>query len=324
MPVLPHSTYQPPRFLGRRPHLQSILPAKLRRVYGVAYLRERIDTPDGDFLDLDWSRIGAKRLVIVSHGLEGSSRRSYVMGMVRAFNAAGWDALGWNYRGCSGEPNRQLGSYHSGATYDLDTVVQHALPHYDTVVLVGFSLGGNLTLKYLGERGADVDARIRSAVAFSVPCDLAAGSKKLAESGNRIYMWYFLRSLHKKVQQKMTMFPGEIDDANYNQIRTFADFDNRYTAPMHGFRDADDYWRRCSSKPLLTAIRIPTLLVNAQDDPFLPDACYPTKEAQASQHVTLEMPRYGGHVGFMSSKGGATYWSEERAVAFAHTTSDFV
>ncbi len=286
---------------------------------GPAYERERIETPDGDFLDLDWARVGADRVVVISHGLEGSTDRAYVRGMARALNRHAWDALAWNLRGCSGEPNRLLRLYHSGATEDLDAVVQHALRHYDHVALVGFSLGGNMTLKYLGERGDAVDARVRRAVAFSVPVDLAASSVRLGAWENGLYMRYFLRSLRRKVRAKASRFPGEIDAAGLRRIRDFRGFDDRYTAPLHGFEDAEDYWRRSSSRPFLSAIRTPTLLVNAADDPFLAPACYPIDIARESERLRLEIPAHGGHVGFVCFGEDGAFWSERRAAEFLGT-----
>jgi predicted alpha/beta-fold hydrolase len=317
MPILPTPAYQPPPPFTNG-HVQTIYAALFRRVEGVAYGRERIDTHDGDFLDLDWSRCGARRLAILSHGLEGNSGRSYVRGMTRALNRRGWDVLAWNYRGCSGQPNRTLRSYHSGATDDLDVVVRHALApaHYGILALVGFSLGGNLTLKYLGERAGALDARIRGAVVFSVPCDLAAGATHLARHANRLYLWTFLRSLRAKIRAKADLFPGQLDVDGLRLVRTLYDFDDRYTAPLHGFAGAEDYWRRSSSRPFLSAIDRPTLLVSAADDPFLPPACYPEAEARASPALHLEIPRHGGHVGFVEQAKSGIYWSEARTADF--------
>ncbi|MDX1530931.1 MAG: alpha/beta fold hydrolase [Rhodothermales bacterium] len=312
MPLL-SSTYTPPRGFSNA-HLQTVWAGRLRRVDGVAYERERIGTPDGDFLDLDWVRGGHGRCAVVTHGLEGSAARPYVRGMARALSRRGWDVCAWNLRGCSGEPNRHLPMYHSGATYDLDTVVQHALGRYDRLALVGFSLGGNLTLKFLGERA--VDPRVERAVALSVPVDLAASSGALARWTNGVYMLYFLRSLRRKVQQKAARFPDEVETDGLWRIRSFRQFDDRYTAPMHGFDDAADYWARSSSRPFLSEVRTPTLLINAADDPFLAPTCYPEPEARASAAFHLEQPAHGGHVGFVTFGGSGDYWSERRAAAF--------
>ena len=186
-------------------HLLSIYPSLIRKGDAAIYKRERIRTDDDDFLDLDWSQQGNRRLAIISHGLEGDSYRPYVLGMVRAVNKAGWDALAWNFRSCSGEMNRQLRFYHSGSTDDLDRVVRHASGQYsyDKIALIGFSMGGNLTLVYLGEKGSGLDGMIEKAVVFSVPCDLKSSACELSKFRNILYMKRFLNLLHKKIRAKM-------------------------------------------------------------------------------------------------------------------------
>lgn len=317
MPVIHQSSYHAP-FLLRNGDLQTLYPAITRKYSPKLYQRERIYTPDDDFLDLDWSRVGSRKLVILSHGLEGSTYRHYMIGMATLMNRHGWDALAWNYRACSGEINRRLRMYHNGCIDDLDCVVQHSLETgmYDTVALIGFSLGGNLTLMYAGSMADRLDQRVRRSVAFSVPCDLKAGALQLAKTKNCLYMKQFLVSLHEKIRLKMEQMPGAINDDGYERIRDFRSFDDRYTAPINGFRDAEDYWEKCSSKRFLSAIRIPTLIVNALDDPFLAGACYPIEQARNSQDVHLEMPMHGGHVGFVQFNGDGSYWSENRAVEF--------
>jgi hypothetical protein len=298
--------------------VQSIAPILVRRVAGIKYQRIRIETPDNDFLDLDYSCVGARRVGIVSHGLEGDSSRPYVLGMVRALNRRGWDAVAWNFRGCSGEPNRLLRSYHSGDTQDLHTVISSvlALGHYTQLALIGFSLGGNIALKYLGERGSDVASQIIAAATFSVPCDLTSASHAMSRPSNAIYMTRFLTMLHRKIRWKMELFPGAIDDRGYRKIHTFKDFDNCYTAPLNGFQDAEDYWQKASSKPVLADITVPSLLVSAADDPFLAPACYPLDAALENPNLFLEVPPHGGHVGFVTLSQDGTYWSEQRATDF--------
>lgn len=320
MPILA-SSFSPPRYL-RGGHLQTILPSMLRRVDGVEYERERITTPDGDFLDLDWLQAGSRRLVVISHGLEGNTSRAYVRGMAKAVVRAGFDALAWNYRGCSGEPNRMLRSYHSGASDDLAVVIAYAgsLDRYDTITLVGFSLGGNITLKYLGETGDHAHPLVRAAVAFSVPCDLASSAHRLAERANAIYMRRFMTTLRQKMLAKASLMPASISLDGIDRVRTFLEFDDRYTAPIHGYFDGPDYWKRASSRPLIDGIRRPTLLVNALDDPFLTPECFPFEEAERSQWFSFEAPRHGGHVGFM--EGYRSYWSERRAIEFLSDSLD--
>jgi hypothetical protein len=318
VPVVAESDYRPPALLLDG-HSSTLFATLSRRVPELPYQRERLELGDGDFLDVDWSRVGSRRLVVVSHGLEGHSSRPYVLGMVRAFNRAGWDAAAWNFRGCSGELNRTLTFTHSGASADLEAVVAAACAtgRYDAVVLVGFSLGGNLTLKYLGERGDGVPAPVRAAVAFSVPCDLEGSAIRMADRANWVYMRRFLLELRGRIEAKATQFPGKLSLDGLRRIRTFREFDDRYTAPLHGFSDAADYWRRSSSRAFLGGIRRPTLLVNAMDDPFLVESCFPREEAARSEWFHLEAPQSGGHVGFVSFGNDGSYWSETRAVGFA-------
>ena len=314
MPLVETSSYRnrPSLWAG---HLQTILPALFRRVTGRMHPRvERLATPDGDFLDLDWYQFGNRRLAILSHGLEGSSRALYIRGMAAALVTEGWDVLAWNFRGCSGEMNLRPRLYHSGDTGDLRLVLAHGAAGYEAVGLVGFSLGGNVILKYLGENAGGVEAKVKGAVAFSVPCDLAASARRLDQPENRIYTRRFLRSLRVKVGQKARQMPGLIDATGVERMRTFGEFDDRYTGPMHGFRDAQEYWAKSSCGQFLSAIQVPTLLVNARNDPFLPPECFPVEEARASPYFFLEVPASGGHVGFFAP--GGTYWSELRAAQF--------
>jgi len=295
----------------------TIYPALFRRLPAVAYQRERMTTSDGDFLDLDVSAVGSSKVVIILHGLEGDASRQYVKGMVHTFNKAGYDTISLNFRGCSGEPNRQLRFYHSGETGDLKQVVDHivATKSYNAIHFVGFSLGGNVLLKYLGEQGGAISPLVRSAVALSVPCDLKNSSGELEKRHNAVYMRRFIRELGYKLQQKAERFPEMIRLDNYDRIKSFREFDDRYTAPIHGFPDALTYWARSSSRPFLAKIRIPALLINALDDPFLGKDCFPYAEAEESEYFYLETPRYGGHVGFVTF-GQPGYWSEKRALEF--------
>lgn len=315
MPVL-ESTYSAPFFLPGG-HLQTIVPS-FRIVKGVRYQRERFTTEDDDFLDLDWCKSGNNRIALLSHGLEGNTERPYILGMVRAFTRHGWDALAWNYRGCSGEVNRKLRWYHSGETGDLHSVISHIIAQnaYKQIALIGFSLGGNMTLKYLGEQGSSIHPLISGAATFSVPTDLKSGALKLAKKSNYIYMRRFLKSLHEKICAKMQMLPGQINDEGFSKIKTFMDFDNRYTAPIHGFRDADDYFAKASSRQFLDRIRIPTLLVSAKNDPFLAPPSFPYEEAERNPQLFFEAPDSGGHNGFFTIGNGGEYWLETRALRF--------
>lgn len=317
MPLLPESSYRAPLCFSNC-HLQTVFPSLLRRVSRVVYRRERIETSDGDFLDLDFSQKGFDRIAVVLHGLEGDAHRHYVMGMVKALNRSGWDATAMNFRSCSGECNRQLRFYHSGETDDLRLVLSHVSGsnQYKEIALVGFSLGGNVILKYLGESGEDRHPLVRKAVVFSVPCDLKACALKISHPSNRLYLKRFMRMLRKKVRAKMAIMPDKINDFGFEALKTFQDYDDRYTAPIHGFKDAFDYWKKCSCKQFLSGISIPTLLVNAADDPFLTEECYPRQEALQSPFLHLEIPDHGGHVGFVAFNRRGEYWSETRAVEF--------
>lgn len=321
MPLVAKSHYHPPFYLFNG-HLQTIVPSLWRSVPDVTYQRERLELPDGDFLNLDWSRLPEKRptdsLVLVSHGLEGDASRPYVRGMVRALNRVGLDALAWNYRSCGGEMNRLLRSYHLGDTDDLDLVVRHALTtgRYQRVYLVGFSAGGNVTLKYLGEDLGRLPAEVKRAAVFSVPTDLQASSVHISRPQNQVYLRRFLKSLREKVRAKAELLPGQVDLNGIEELRDFEEFDSRYTAPMHGFDSAAAYYLSASSGRYLSSIRVPTLLVNAQNDPFLPESCFPREIASASPFVFLETPPEGGHVGFPEGSPDGEYYSERRAVEF--------
>ena len=256
MPLVKQSSYKAP-FGYISGHLQTIYPALIRKVPLQTKERERIATADGDFIDLDWAREQSfDRLAILTHGLEGSSNRAYMQGMARALIRAGWNVLAWNFRGCSGEPNRRLRSYHSGSIDDLETVIKHVdqTKHYHRIALIGFSLGGNVTLKLVGDLGHYIDPRICAAVAFSVPCDLASSAKWLEHHTNRLYMHRFLKTLSAKVREKIQRFPNQVHDDGLDQMRTFREFDEAYTAPIHGFINAEDYWAVTDGEPdLLSA-----------------------------------------------------------------------
>jgi len=312
---LKEQDYRPPLFYGNG-HIQTIYPVLFRTINNLTYTRERITTPDKDFLDLDWSGINSRRLVIISHGLEGNTSRNYIKGMVKAVNQGGWDAMAWNYRGCSGLPNTRLRFYHNGATDDLSSVIDHAAAtgRYREIALIGFSLGGNLTLVHLGRD--KINPIISKAVVFSVPCDLEASAAVLARPANALYMKRFLKMLHQKIKDKMALMPQAVNDTGYEKIKTFKTFDDRYTAPIHGFNNAQDYWRKCSSKQFIPRINRPTLIINARNDPFLPRECFPVAQACANRHITLKIPDSGGHVGFIEFNRDGLYWSEKQAVAF--------
>lgn len=316
MPLI-SSTFKAP-FGYSNNHLQTIVPGILRKVRNLNYQRERITTPDNDFLDLDWSSVDSKRLVIVLHGLEGATDRPYVRGLIKCANAQDWDGVGLNFRGCSGTPNLAFRSYHSGVTDDVELVVKHILSKdiYDEIAIVGFSLSGNVALKYAGEQSSQIDPKIKKVVGVSVPCDLVNGSKRIAQRDNFIYLRRFMTSLKEKIADKEKRYPKLIDYERLRRAKTFYDFDDTYTGPAHGFQGALDYYTRCSSILFIPNITIPTLILNAKDDSFLSDSCYPIDLAKRMDNVFLEMPQNGGHVGFMSRQRRPFYWSEERIMDF--------
>jgi len=313
--------YQPP-FWQWNGHIQTIYPSLYRKVTGVQYSRESIPTPDDDFLMLDWSLVGhglrQDSLVILSHGLEGDSCRPYITGMVKELNKAGLDCLAWNFRSCGGTINLQPRFYHSGATDDLEVVIQHGMAKgYSSIILVGFSLGANLTLKYLGEKADRLSEHIKKAVVFSVPMDLKLCSLELGKTFFRIYEQRFLRSLKAKAIQKSILFPAEISQERVKKIKTLYQFDDELTAGLHGFSSADDYYEKCSSMHFVSSVKCPTLILNAKNDPMIPFYSLPLDVLEKQENITFELTREGGHCGFSSSRyAHDDYWSEKRAIRF--------
>jgi len=276
---------------------------------------ERLELPDGDFLDLAWLQSGQRRLAILSHGLEGSLNAPYIRGMARQLQSNQWDVLAWNYRGCGNIPNRLLRSYHSGESGDLRRIISHAAQQYPQIILIGFSLGGNITLKYLGE--APSHPAVQAGIAISAPVDLASSARQLdGRRSNRLYQARFLKTLRQKTLVKASLFPGQVDTARLAAIRTIREFDEQVTAPWHGFSDAADYYARASSLPFLPAITVPVLLLNAQNDPLLDRPCFPSPRAIGNPRLTFEYPAAGGHLGFPDLSHGLRRWHEQRATDF--------
>lgn len=315
MPIL-ESDYKS-LFGFRNGFVSTVYSGLIRNVNGVIQERERITLSDGDFLDLDWSFCGEQtdKLIIILHGLEGNAQRPYMTGTAKVFNENGFDAVCVNFRGCSGEPNLKYRSYHSGATEDLVDIIQHVInnKNYLKLHLKGFSLGGNLILKYLGE-GNVIPPEIKSAVAVSAPCYLKGSAYELHTAKNILYAIRFKKHLIERLKIKQIQYPDKIFITEINSINTLIDFDHVYTSRAHGFLDAFDYYEQCSSLQYLTKITIPTLIINALNDSFLSPECYPVKEAKNNSHLFLEMPRFGGHVGFKNKKN--VYYNEKRALQF--------
>ncbi|MBV8031591.1 MAG: alpha/beta fold hydrolase [Betaproteobacteria bacterium] len=311
------SSYVAPKWLPGG-HLQTIL-ASLRPPPPVAKTRERWDTPDGDFIDVDWAGDAAsRRLLVLFHGLEGGSDSHYARSLSAHAAAAGLRVAMPHWRGCSGEINRRPRAYHSGDSDEVDWILRKLLPSADERYAVGVSLGGNVLLKWLGERGGSAASIVRRAAAVSAPVDVGAAGRALDRGLNRVlYTQMFLSTLKPKSLRKLEAFPGLFDAAALERARTFREFDDLVTAPLHGFRDADHYWSMASSAPKLSGIRVRTLVLNARDDPFLPEADLLRSAREVSEAVLLEFPRAGGHVGFLEGPfPGRHGWLARRLLSF--------
>ena len=284
------------------------------------YQRKRITTWDQDFIDLDFSIIGTKTIALLIHGLEGSSASTYMTATANHLNETGIDTVCFNLRSCSGEDNLQLSTYHSGKTEDVDFVVRYLLENYEyeNIIIVGFSLGGNLTLKYLGEYQQTLSPKIKGAIAVSVPVDITTAEKEMDKLKNKLYVEIFFKTLKNKILEKAFKFPEyNLDKDRLFKATKFKHLEILYTVPVFGFKSPEDYWKKASSKPYLVKIDRPTLLINAKDDTFLSPECYPIKEAMQSNYFFLETPEYGGHVGFITSfKQQENKWLEQRITRF--------
>ncbi|MEN0005562.1 MAG: alpha/beta fold hydrolase [Bacteroidota bacterium] len=309
------SAYKCP-WLFQNADLNTVIPNVLRPIRGFAYQRERLELADGDFLDLDWSKTGSNRLAVLIHGLEGSSGSLHVKGMAQQLNQVGWDAVVMNLRSCSGAPNRKVYSYHAGKSDDVLAVLEHVGGAYAKMLLLGFSLGGNLALVTAGRESEALPQNLEAVVAISVPCDLEESSNRWEDHSN-LYLKKFMKELKGKVFAKMEHFPELQPLTPKLQVaKTFRDFDDLYTAPIHGFKDATDYYRKSSSIYYLSSIKHPTLLLNALDDPFLSPRCHPTDICAANPHIEFLNPDFGGHIGFAESYWLNRYWHERATLGF--------
>lgn len=315
------SGYKAPWWLAN-PHLQTLWGKFLRRAPVQATALERIETPDGDFLDLHHlSGPEDAPVLVLLHGLEGGIRSHYIQGLLGEAKSRQWRATVIVFRSCGAEMNRTKRSYHSGDTSDLDLVIGHLSRQHPepSLLIAGASLGGNVLLKYLGEQSAYVRKNIRGAVAISVPFDLGRASLHIGQGFARVYQRHFLRSLRRKAQIKLVRYPGIIPEERLASAATLYDFDDAFTAPVHGFEGADDYYGRSSSLQWLDAIRVNTLLLSAVDDPFLPPEVLDEVRAAAvgNSHVDIEFTPHGGHVGFVGGTLTApSYYLEHRAGDF--------
>ncbi|CAB1275733.1 hydrolase [Candidatus Nitrosacidococcus tergens] len=313
------SDFQAPWWLSN-PHLQTIWGARFRTRPKTLLLWERLELPDGDFLDLTWSGQGKGPIVIILHGLEGSYRSRYASGMLTAIAYQGWRGVLMHFRGCSGEPNRLNRGYHSGDTVDFQTVLnmlQEREPN-TPLAAIGYSLGGNVLLKWLGTQIKQNS--LKSAVGVSIPFDLQQAAQQLSQRSSRIYQIALIRTLKRSMRRKFSNKNCPFNLKALRKVQTFEEFDNLVTAPLHGFKDAYDYWQQSSCKQFLAGIKTPTLILHSKDDPFLPQTAIPS-ETDLSDSVQLELSQQGGHVGFVSSRRlwNMEYWLDQRIIRFLQT-----
>ncbi|CAG0908157.1 unnamed protein product [Cyprideis torosa] len=300
-----------PRWYLKNPHMQTLFASIWRKKPDHVWQRERVELPDGDFIDLDWGkRMADAPLVMILHGLEGSGRSNYALGLGQALEKLGWNAVVMNFRGCSGELNRKPYSYCAGCTDDIEWMTQRLRQQHpgQPFYLVGYSLGGNAMLKWLGESGTrDVDG----AVAVSVPYRLGECAKRLQSGFSRLYEKHLLRSLKASVSARLGEMDLGITQKQIRGLHSFYDFDDQVTAPLHGYNGVEDYYGRASAWQWVHRIQVPTLLIHALDDPFMYPATVPSPQ-DLNDHVTLELSDHGGHVGFIANDPKQPYWLEQR------------
>jgi hypothetical protein len=313
------ATYHAPRWLPGG-HMQTLYAYYFRRAPAYTYRRERWETPDGDFIDLDWlSQPDSSKLVVLFHGLEGCSSSHYAVSIMNELQRSGWSGVMPHFRGCGGTANRLKRAYHSGDSVEVDWILRRLKKNSADARLyaVGVSLGGNVLLKWLGEQGVGASAVVARAAAVSTPFDLELAARRLDSGINRLmYTRHFLRTLKRKALDKVLTHGLDLDRRAMRTAARFSDFDEIYTAPVHGFQSARQYWKDSSSKPWLHEIRVPTLFINARNDPFFPGEALPSR-ADVSAAVTLEYPATGGHVGFVSGRfPGRFDWLAPRILSF--------
>ncbi len=316
--MLQNSLFEPAWWL-RNAHAQTVWATLMRPEIPLSLHPHRFELPDGDFVDLVWDKANfqdqKKPIVVILHGLTGSIKSPYATGLISAISAAGWRPVFMHFRGTSGEPNRLPRYYHSGDTQDAATVINFLRETNPDVPIagIGISLGGNVILKWLGETG--INNPLSAVVAVSVPFELKKASRTMNEGLSKFYQWRLLKQLRKEVQLKFKnrQLPCPFDLNQLAKVKSFHEFDDLVTAPLHDFSDADDYYSKSSSRQFLPSITVPTLIIHAEDDPFLPKSVIPTT-AEISSSTTIELSPYGGHVGFVAGNkiGRAEYWLESR------------
>jgi predicted alpha/beta-fold hydrolase len=281
-----------------------------------SFTRERVITDDGDFLDIDISSVNSKKVILMIHGLEGSSQSKYILATTAYFTKKNYDVIVLNLRSCSGETNNKYKSYHTGETGDLNFIIKYVINkfNYSEIDLLGFSLGGNVVLKYAGEQKENLNSKIKKVIAISPPCDLKGASEQLGKKSNVIYMKRFLKTLIEKAVIKAKLFPEEnLNIEKVKEAKDFSDFDNLFTAPSFGFKDAEDYWAKASCKPFLKDIKVKSFLLIAENDPFLSTSCIPIEIAKNHFYLNVEVTKKGGHIGFIKSfKKRDRLWFEKK------------
>lgn len=321
MPIINADSYKP-SFLLRNGHVNTLYPYYFRNKHHHNYSRKRLTTNDGDFFDVDFLKLGHSKIAILLHGLEGSSNSQYINGLTYALAHGGYDVAAVNFRSCSGEINLLPEMYHSGYTKDLPFIFSSIESEYEKFVIAGFSLGGNVVMKFAGEQGNNIHNKLKAVVGVSVPCDLRAGSIKLKKWFNYPYEQMFLKTLIEKVKLKAAHHPDLIPLEHLKKVKSLWDFDEYYTACLHQFTGAEDYYAQCNSKQFLPFIKIPSLMINAKDDSFLPKEAFPYDVAESNPFFNLMVTNFGGHVGFAALRK-EMYWTDDRILEFfdLHTST---
>lgn len=315
MPIL-QSSYLPSR-IWRNPHVSTIYPSAFRKVNGVNYTRERLELSDGDFLDLDWSESSKNnpKLAIFTHGFLGNSTRPYVLGGVKAFNSVNYDALAWNHRGLGGENNRFEKITTHGSSEDLAEVINYVLSkkQYTEIILVGYSKGGNISMKYAGEKAENIPSEIKKIIAISSPTDLQGSVDVMGKNG--FYTERFKTKLIKFLLNRSELIDNQILK-DFSKFKYLDDFTDNYIAPLHGFKNGRDYYEQCAAISVVNKIKIPTFILNAKNDPVLSESCAMLDVAKYSDYIFTEVPNHGGHCGFYQPNSDGIYWGDKRIIEF--------
>ncbi|MBS7332947.1 MAG: alpha/beta fold hydrolase [Weeksellaceae bacterium] len=315
MPIIEKSTYKAEGFWRKNAHLSTILGTRYKKYPVPNYTREKITTDDGDFLNLDWRfQSDKKKLVILFHGLEGDSKRTYLNTCSDYFYDKGFNILAWNHRSCGGEMNQTLRLYHHGVTDDANRVIEKSITEgFENIYLIGYSMGGAIVVNYMGQY--TVPAAIKAACVFSIPISLKSCSETLKVFPNTVYLNNFKKTLVPKFEEKAKQFPGKLNEAMISKIKSFDEIDEYFTAPLHGYESKEDYYHKASPSTFLDHVKIPTLIVNAANDPFLGAECYPKDRFKQYPHIFFEVPKHGGHCAF-PLKNESNSWCEIRAFEF--------